>query len=239
MENYNQVMEAIKQDMASGKPLVQSEQQDLEIINYINKEYTLLEQARAVLALDKSNLEKAIERAHAMYEDVSEESGRTKKLRSQSTGDIYCCFGCGKLFNQQGYARHTTECFIKIESQNEVTGIRPTDSEDGTHIVHCDFYDGSAKTYCKQLKASCVHHSEFNTTTRSKKKENDLVCGCPLSSGNYCSTPRNSCMKHTDWEGVKQANMLILELHYSMKEKQLKYEEKITKIRMTDRRRKN
>jgi len=124
--------------------------------------------------------------------------------------------------------------FKKFESE-QITSSRPTDLEDGTQIVHCDYYDLPSKSYCKKLKASCVRHSGLSSFRG--KKENVLLCGCPKTSGqNYCNALRKNCSKHEDWENIRQADILLMELTYMQTEKQLIYEEKITGKRMARRR---
>jgi len=87
----------------------------------------------------------------------------------QVSGDIIDCFGCGKPFNLVAYTRHCSSCFAKLE-QDDVVGLLPSESEDGSNILHCDYYDRTTKTYCKKLMASCIRHSRL-ISPRSKKKK--------------------------------------------------------------------
>jgi len=205
-------------------------------LNDINKEREELKKSRALLAKEKHKVMHAISRAREVAKvhehNTGRGSGRTKRTQP---GDLIDCVGCGKPIPHANYSRHHGSCFAKLEHNGEVTGPRQTESEDGSQIVHCDYFDRSTKSYCKKLKASCVRHSGFSSY-RAKKKENVLVCGCPLSTGEYCSYARKTCVKHVDWENIKQASILLVEMTHMQTEKQLKYEEKVTGKRLVLRR---
>jgi len=235
-EKCKLVLKMIEEEKSRGKLPLLPEKEDIKILNDVNKEREELKKARAVLAKEKAKVKQAIARAREITKVHEPASGRgAGRAKRPQTGDLIDCVGCGKPIPHANYSRHQGSCFAKLEHA-EVTGLRPSESEDGSQIVHCDYFDRSGKqTYCKKLKASCVRHSGFSSY-RAKKKENVLVCGCPLSTGEYCNAPRKTCLKHIDWENIKQANILLLELTHMQTEKQLKFEEKVTGKRMVTRR---
>jgi len=217
-QSYTRAMDIIQEELASGKILSLPEQEDLNQINHIKSQYDELKKSREVLSEEKAVLEKAIENARRSDEiNETDDSSLRVKKRTQEAID---CFGCGEPFSMAVYAKHSTTCFVKLETQ-EVTGSGPTDSRDVhlSNILHCDHYDSSTKTYCKKLKASCAWHCEFAAAKSKKKTDNVLMCGCPLSSGSYCRVPRSTCLKHLDWENIKRANIMLTELNFMQTEK--------------------
>uniref|UniRef100_A0A6B2L5R7 CXXC-type zinc finger protein 1 n=1 Tax=Arcella intermedia TaxID=1963864 RepID=A0A6B2L5R7_9EUKA len=232
-EKRKTVLEMIEKDKLSGLPISLPEQEDLKILEDVNKEREELKKAQAALAREKTKIKSAMAKARATKtSEAARGAGRGKR---SGTLDLIDCVGCGKPVAYSTYSRHHVSCFAKLELA-EVSGTRPSESEDGSQIVHCDYYDRSNFSYCKKLKASCVRHSGLNSY-RSKKKEEVQICGCPLSNNEFCTLSRKTCNKHVDWENIKNASILLLELTHMQNEKQLKFEEKIAGKRMARRRR--
>lgn len=130
------------------------------------------------------------------------------------------------------YASFITSFIYSWQQESDpVTGIEPTEAEDGCQIVHCDFYDQTKKSYCKKLKASCVRHSGMSTYRgKGQSKEEAVeVCSCPLHKGGFCLASRKACILHQDWENVRQANIYLLELSVTQTQKSLNYYQKVRK----------
>jgi len=204
-----------------------ADKDDIKSLEELRNEREELEKAKIETVNEKQLLQSAIDQARNIQpSSISDDSAANRDRRKKiAVSESIDCLGCGSPIAVHAFMKHSVSCFAKIE-QVDFSGPRPTESEDGSQIVHCDFYDPGTKTYCKKLKASCPKHSGFSSY-RMRNKDTVLACGCPSADGTYCLVKRSSCQKHTDWENVKQASLLLAELGHMQTEKMLNFEEKV------------
>jgi len=227
-KKFEIVMKMIKED----KPMSLAEKEDLLAMEETAKERQALKEQVAETEVLKKELQTHLSNAR---KDFSKEKGDKKKTKPKNW-DTIDCFGCGQSFQTHKWPKHVSTCYAKLEME-PVTATYATDLDDGTQVVHCDFLDPNTKTYCKKLKAACPRHSGYVSYRNKRTEPEPELCGYPTREGGaLCSASRRECLKHQDWENLRNASLALDEINQQQTERSIAYDERIVMQRMASRR---
>lgn len=201
-----------------------------------------LDQVRTQQLTAKRELEELDEK-QAELEAIIDESKRVRQLNEAELGldseaneadvelSLYCVT-CGHEVSYKNALRHMERCFNKFESQTSFGSVFKTKTEG----VFCDYYNASAKTYCKRLKVLCPEHSK-----ESGRAADDEVCGAPLTAncfefrGDFCRMLKKKCLKHHCWEKLRRAELDMQRVNLWLKMDELFEQEQKIRFQMANR----
>ncbi|XP_067015248.1 CXXC-type zinc finger protein 1 isoform X2 [Anabrus simplex] len=189
-----------------------------------------LEVRRILQELDKRHkeLDLIVERAKNASVDVRSEDD----TEDEGEMSMYC-ITCGHEIHSRMAIKHMDKCFNKYESQSSFGSIYKTRIEGNN--MFCDYYNPINRTYCKRLRVLCPEHC------KEPKISDTEVCGCPLVTnvfdltGEFCRSPKKSCLKHYRWEKLRRAEIDMERVRQWLKIDELIEQERQIRSLMTNR----
>ncbi|KAL6040273.1 CXXC-type zinc finger protein 1 [Balamuthia mandrillaris] len=227
----------VKRSLKLEEQLSSSDESDLRQLESLEEQKREVEKHLKSLQEKSQVLEQAIEFSATLVSKNGEAAEEVDVERGGGN-DLRDCFSCGQPIPAKSFARHSEQCYAKIEGTacSSANKIESQVTADGVTIAFCNYYDSRNGSYCTRLRDACPFHSE-----KKRKIKSNQLCGCPTSDfeSGYCTRLKKGCSKHVNWETIRRLELAQEQKGQIRLLASLENKIKIVQLRITRRRHSN
>jgi len=216
---------SIKRLLESSPDISAADDSDLRLLESLERQRTEAERNLTRLVSKREQFEKTVRFSMTLFATSSKDPGNNKKevnqqnetSESSSRADdidnnsqraalegveLMDCFSCGQPIAGRLFARHIEQCYAKKGSSPHK--LPSCTNGDNSTTVYCNYYDQQTASYCAYPLNSCPLHAVNQGETRKER-----LCGCPTGDfgSGYCERTKKECLKHFNWENIRQMEM--------------------------------